>query len=286
MLEILTKMYDSLQNSFELKLKPKDLHLFPDETVDVFKSLISLKKNQNDLYNLMMDSALSIDELKYMFDDEVVSDCIQQGFLIKGHSVNSDKVFIGTKGLSEIYMLKEKPLNEIFSTFDRKNFILEKELKLKSQEKIWCLFLLLFGADAENNSLDTENLSQNDLENYHRFLQDIEQELTSKGLVIGKQIGWNSGKDSVFRKFITNNVDLPKTGFYFRKNYKYYLDLTKRKNAKFLIDLILDEYDNEQRIYANKLFYDSLLELGFKLSMNLAVLPPELNNFVKEELNR
>lgn len=286
MLEILTKMYDSLQNSFELKLKPKDLHLFPDETVDVFKSLISLKKNQNDLYNLMMDSALSIDELKYMFDDEVVSNCIQQGFLIKGHSVNSDKVFIGTKGLSEIYMLKEKPLNEIFSTFDRKNFILEKELKLKSQEKIWCLFLLLFGADAENNSLDTENLSQNDLENYHRFLQDIEQELTSKGLVIGKQIGWNSGKDSVFRKFITNNVDLPKTGFYFRKNYKYYLDLTKRKNAKFLIDLILDEYDNEQRIYANKLFYDSLLELGFKLSMNLAVLPPELNNFVKEELNR
>ena len=102
---------------------------------------------------------------------------------------------------------------------------------------------------------------------------------------LGGKIGWDTGKDSVFRKFITNNVDLPKTSLYFKGNkHQFYLDISKRKNAKHLLNLILDNYSGEQRLLANDMFYDTLNELSFKISMDLGEMPGTINKYIIEEL--
>ena len=66
--------------------------------------------------------------------------------------------------------------------------------------------------------------------------------------------------------------------------YQYYLDLSKRKNAKYLLDLILDRFKGEQRLIANDLFYNTLKELYYKLNTELGEMPGEINQYVIQEL--
>ena len=77
---------------------------------------------------------------------------------------------------------------------------------------------------------------------------------------------------------------LPKTPIYIFSGYKYYLDLSKRKNAKYLLDLILDNYKDENRLLANDLFYDILKELSFRISIDLGEMPTAINKYIIEEL--
>ena len=284
--ELLTKLYDSLCEAFQENLKPKEIFKFEDESsIDVFKTLMFLKKHNNDLNKLMLQGTVSIDEMKYLFGTEVFNKCLDNKYIIRGNSINSDKVFIGANGLFKLYSIKNYNTQEIFIAFDSNNFILDKELNLKSQEKIWCIFLLLFGADNNKNSLNTEGFSTKKLKDYHNFFKSIEKEMEDKDISLGKKVGWDTGKDSVFRKFITNNVDLPKTSIYFNKiRYQYYLDLSKRKNAKYLLNLILDKYAGEERLIVNEIFYDALKELSFKISIELGEIPGEINQYVIQEL--
>ena len=284
--ELLTKLYDSLCEAFQENLKPKEIFKFEDESsIDVFKTLMFLKKHNNVLNKLMLQGTVSIDEMKYLFGTEVFNKCLDNKYIIRGNSINSDKVFIGANGLFKLYSIKNYNTQEIFIAFDSNNFILDKELNLKSQEKIWCIFLLLFGADNNKNFLNTEGFSTKKLKDYHNFFKSIEKEMEDKDISLGKKVGWDTGKDSVFRKFITNNVDLPKTSIYFNKiRYQYYLDLSKRKNAKYLLNLILDKYAGEERLIVNEIFYDALKELSFKISIELGEIPGEINQYVIQEL--
>jgi hypothetical protein len=283
--ELLTKLYEKISEVFEENLKPKDLFYFRDEiTLDVFKTLMSLKKNNKDLNELMIKSSISIDELKY-FNHEALKDCFDNKYIIKGNSINSDKVFIGVNGIFEYYNINNWNFRNGLIAYDVNSFIQEKKLNLKSQEKIWCIFLLLFGADNIENSFNTEALSQEKLTDYHNFFISIEKEMDINRISLGKKVGWKTGKDSVFRKFITNNVDLPKTLLYFKKGqYQYYLNLNKRKNAKFLLDLILDKYEGEQRIMINDLFYHALRELSFRIPIELGEMNEDINKYIIEEL--
>jgi len=284
--ELLTKLYDSLCEAFQENLKPKEIFKFDDESsIDVFKTLMFLKKHNNVLNNLMLQGAVSIDEMKYLFGTDNFNKCLGNKYIIRGNSINSDKVFIGANGLFMLYSIKNYNTQEVFIAFDSNNFILDKALTLKSQEKIWCIFLLIFGADNIENSFNTEGLSNKKLKDYHDFFKSIEREMEDKDISLGKKIGWETGKDSVFRKFITNNVDLPKTSIYFKKgSYQYYLDLSKRKNAKYLLELILDKYVGEERLIVNEIFYDALKELSYKLNTELGEIPSDINQYVIEEL--
>ena len=102
---------------------------------------------------------------------------------------------------------------------------------------------------------------------------------------LGKEIGWGKGKNISFRKFITNNVDLPKTGVYKTPSKsKYWLDLTKRKNVKFILDLILDQYLGERRIMINEIFFNALKNLSNSMPSELSLMPKPLNKILVEEL--
>lgn len=284
--ELLTKLYEKLGETFKGELKAKDIHYFEDsKSIDVFKTLMFLKKNNNDLNKIMIKGSISKDELEHFYGKDIFNHCINKEFVIRGNLLNNDKIFIGANGLFKLYSIKEYNFQDVFIAFDSNNFKLGKRLTLKSQEKIWCIFLLLFGADKKESPFNTEGLSHKELGDYHKFLKSIEKEVIKNNLDLGGKIGWDTGKDSVFRKFITNNVDLPKTSLYFKGNkHQFYLDISKRKNAKHLLNLILDNYSGEQRLLANDMFYDTLNELSFKISMDLGEMPGTINKYIIEEL--
>ena len=67
--DLLNKLYERLCEAFEEKLKPKEIYHFTDGiTIDGFKTLMSLKKTNKDLNQIMLEGSVSIDELKYNFD--------------------------------------------------------------------------------------------------------------------------------------------------------------------------------------------------------------------------
>ena len=283
--ELLTKLYDSLCEAFQENLKPKEIFKFDDESsIDVFKTLMFLKKHNNVLNNLMLQGAVSIDEMKYLFGTDNFNKCLGNKYIIRGNSINSDKVFIGANGLFMLYSIKNYNTQEVFIAFDSNNFILDKALTLKSQEKIWCIFLLIFGADSKKNQLDTKGLSIEKLKSYREFLISIENEIIKNDLNLGSKIGWDTGKEKTFRGLIQSNKNLSKTPVYMFSGYQYYLDLSKRKNAKYLLDLILDRFKGEQRLIANDLFYNTLKELSYKLNTELGEIPSDINQYVIEEL--
>jgi hypothetical protein len=283
--DLLAKLYERISEVFLENLKQKELFFFEDDSsLDVFKTLISLKKNNKDLNELMLKGSTTIEELDYFYKD-ALKHCFDNKFIIKGNSINSDRAFIGINGIVEFYIINSWDIKNGLIAYDINNFIQEKKLVLKSQEKIWCIFLILFGADNIESSFNTEALSQSKLIDYHNFFMSIEKEMEKNEISLGKKIGWKTGKDSVFRKFITNNVDLPKTLLYFKKGqYQYYLDLSKKKKAKFLLDLILDKYEGEQRIMINDLFYDALRELSFRMPIELGEMNEDINKYIIEEL--
>ena len=285
MKELIEFLNQKLRSAFEESLKQNEIQHFDDGTsIDVFKTLMFLKKNNNDLNKLMLQGAASTDELKYLYGEELLNEGIKNKYLIQGNSINSDKVFLGSNGLYKHYVFNDFNISNVFIAFDSNNLTLNKQLTLKAQEKIWCIFLLLLGADSEQNTFNTEWLSPDKLINYHQFFISIENELALQGIQIGNKIGWSTGKDISFRKFITNIVNLSKTPIYKREGYKYYLDLSKRKNAKYLLDLILERYTGENRLIANDSFYEILKELELKMTFELGQLPGELNQFIIDEL--
>ncbi|MCF6130129.1 hypothetical protein L1S35_10615 [Flavobacterium sp. AS60] len=283
--EFLEKLYLNLSNTFVDNLKAKEIFYFEGTNeVDVLKTIMSLKKNNNDLNNLMIKGAISIDELKYFYSNEIIKECIENKYIIRGNLLNNEKIFIGTAGMYKFYSLKNYSITNVFIAFDTNNFQLEKPLTLKSQEKIWCIFLLVYGADNEQHLFNSEGLSHEKLKNYHNFLMSIEKEMEKNSISLGKKIGWETGKDSSFRKFITNIVDLSKTPIYNFNGYKYFLDLTKRKNVNYLLDLILEKYTGENRLIVNEMFYDALRELEFKMTMELGEISKGINKLIVEEL--
>ena len=281
---LLKKLYNSILSVFEDNLKSKEKKYNEDGQLDVLKTLLTLSKTQKEMIKLIESSAIEKAVLIYDFSKFEFDECVKRKLIRQGLTINDTKYYIGSFGLYYYYNSNGLSLDEVLICYDEMKFSTE-EIVLKSQEKIWCIFLLLFGADKFESKLDTSTLSHRDLEKYFSFLKLIEDKLMEKGVKLGKNVSWGTGKDTSFRHFITNNVLLPKTGLYHdRPIYNYYIDLTKRKNAKYLLDLILDNYDGAERIMANELFRETLRELSNLLLFELSVIPSDINNYVFEEL--
>jgi hypothetical protein len=281
---LLEKLYRSLYNVFEDSLKLREKKYNGNQELDLLKTLFTLSKSQKEIIRLVELSSIEKNVLIYEFSKEIFEECVKRKLIIQGLTVNDTKYFIGSFGLFYYYKSKDMNVDEVLKSYDDMKFSTE-EIVLKSQEKIWCIFLLLFGADKFESKLDTSKLNHRELDKYFSFLSLIEDTLLIKGIKLGKKITWGSGKDKSFRSFITNNVLLPKTGIYHdRPTNNYYLDLSKRKNAIYLLDLILDNYVGAERIMANELLRESLRELSNLLLSEISVIPNEINRYLIEEL--
>ena len=284
MKELLGKLTTSLAETFQSELASKELKSFDNKEIDVFQTFLCLAKTHREFRRLLEASALDKEILDLEFNKELVDKALKNGLLRRGYTINNQKLFIATAGLARYYQLMDYNLSLVFMNYDETRFSQEQP-KLKSQEKIWCTFLILFGAHSQDEIFDTTKLNDKKLKQYFEFFKLIEAEMYKHELNLGKKIGWGSGKDIDFRKFITNNVDLPITGIYVNKpNSMYWLDLGKRKYVKFLLDLILDSYSPAERILANNLFLEALRNLSNQILTVLHEVPKELNAFIIDEL--
>ena len=284
MKEILEKLFLSLKMQFEIQLKTQEKKTDNNGDIDVFQTYITISKSQRDFRKLIESSAINKDILELEFSKTIVDEALTKKLIRKGSTINDNKIFISSNGLHEYYRINEYNLNNVFIAYDDSKFIQDK-LRLKTQEKLFCIFLILFGAHSENSRLDTTKLTDKTLNNYFKFLKLIEQELESIGLNLGKKVSWGTGKDISFRKFITNNVDLPNTGIYNdRPTSMYWLDIGKKRNASYLLDLILDSYEGGQRILANDLFIETLNNLSNRMLTELGEIPMDLNKNLLEAL--
>jgi hypothetical protein len=283
---ILEKLFNSLRLKFLNELKSNEQKLDNNGKLDVFKTYLTISKSQRDFRNLIESSAINKDILELDFSRSILDEALEKRLIRKGSNVNDNKLFISSNGLFEYYRLNDLNLNEIFISFDDTKFTQDK-LRLKIQEKLFCIFLILFNAHSEDTLFDTTKLSDKVLNNYFQFLKLIESELELNGLFLGKKVSWGSGKDINFRKFITNNVDLPNIGIYNdRPTSMYWLDCTMKKNVSFLLDLLLDSYEGEKRILANDLFFEVLRKLSNRMLTELGEIPRDLNKNLIEILNK
>lgn len=284
MISLLKKLKENLEDVFKSELKTSELKLGSDKQIDVFKTYITLAKTANDFRRLVEKSALPISELIEEFGNEV-DEALKLNFINKGATINDNKVYINTKGLYKYYMENSLNILDVFESFDNYKFPAQN-LVLKRQEKILALFLLLMGADSEENRLITEKKDEETLIRFRQFLIKIDDKIKESSLSIGREFDWSTGKKVAFRSFIQENSDLPKTGIYdFKKSdISYWLNLQYKRNVSYFINLILDEYtDPTDKWMAKEQLYDVLVDLSNSMPELLLEVPKDFNKlFVKE----
>lgn len=280
MQELLLSLHESLKNIIvEAKRSKDNIIIDENDEIDVFATYLAFKKN-----DLIDKAAMPKDSIIYLYGEDIFTEAIKAGYIRKGQGVNQSKYFISSLGFYYLYQQLDKSLNTVLKTLDLQKFT-EVELKLKSQEKIWCIFLILVNACDETNAFNKSKLNPEQLRKHFEFLKKIEDKMNNAHIRLGKSIGWGSGKDSSFSSFITNNVDLPKTGVYsFTRNGLYWLDFSKKRNVKLILDLILNTYEGINRVTANSVFYEILWDLSNDMMFELGLVPDQINEYIKSEL--
>ncbi len=283
--QLLEKLKDSLENVFNSNLDKSELKFIRGDKIDVFKTTITLAKTANNFKKIMEKSAIPITELKMYFNSEV-DEALKLNYIRKGSTINDNKVFINTKGLYKYYLDNNLNILDVFEEFDNYKFP-NQNLVIKRQEKILILFLLLMGANSEEDRLITKNKKQEKLIRYRDFLIKIDDKLKEIDLSLGREFDWNTGKKVGFRSFIQENNNLPKTGIYGFKtsDISYWLNLPHKRNVSYLIDLLFDEYkDPTDRWMAKEKLYDALTDLSNLMPESLLEVPKELNKLFINEL--
>lgn len=283
--QLLEKLKDSLENVFNSNLDKSELKFNREDKIDVFKTTITLAKTANNFKKIIEMSAIPITELKEYLGTEV-DEALKLNYIRKGSTINDNKVFINTKGLYKYYLDNDLSVLEVFEEFDNYKFP-NQDFIIKRQEKILTMFLLLMGANSEEDRLITKNKKQEKLTKYRDFLITIDDKLKKIDLSLGREFDWNTGKKVGFRSFIQENNNLPKTGIYgFRtSDISYWLNLHNKRNASFLIDLLFDEYkDPTDRWMAKEKLYDVLVDLSNMMPEILLEVPKELNPLFVHEL--
>lgn len=285
MITLLEKLKENLEDVFNSNLKISELKFETVTQIDVFKTYITLAKTANNFRRLIEKSALPINELKEEFGNDV-DEALKLKFIRKGATINDNKVFITTKGLYKYYIENNLNLLDIFESFDDYKFPTQ-ELVIKRQEKILCLFLLLMGADSEENRFVTKRNDEETLIRYRQFLIKIDNKIKDSDLSIGNEFDWDRGKKVTFRGFIQENNNLPKTGIYDFKtsDNSYWLNLQNKRNVSYLISLVLDEYvDLTDKWMAKEKLHDVLVDLSNLIPELLLDIPKDLNKLLVQEL--
>src|SRR5690554_2688986 len=197
MITLLEKLKESLEDVFKSELKTSEIKLDENQEIDVFKTYLTLSKTAYGFRKLIEMSALPIDDLYTEFGS-LIEKAIKSNIVSKGGAINNNKVFINSKGLYKFYLENELNLENVFEAYDEYKFPTE-ELVIKRQEKILSLFLVLMGADSEENRLVTKDADNELLTRYHQFLISIDNKIKENDLSIGKEFDWDTGKKVSFR---------------------------------------------------------------------------------------
>jgi hypothetical protein len=281
---ILKELADKLGESFESDRETR--RKFEDYHKDLLVTYLCLTKNEKGFRRLIESSSISEYILTQNFNMNILGYCIEKKFVIRCQTpANVNEYHISAAGIYNLQSQGEVNLESLFVELDRIR-LPELSFKLKSEEIILCLFLFIVGADSKENGFILKNteLEKNSFE----FLKKIEETLLSKGISFRKKITFGKGKKINFRKFITENVDLPKTELFHSfnsSNIGYYLDLSTRQNIVALLDLILFNYSEHEKVIKKRVLFNELFALSNNAFQDLGgEITPPLNEKLKNEL--
>lgn len=282
--KLLDILYENMKKTLLEELSNREKKFFPNNELDVFTTLISLNKSELKYRYIIEKGGISREDLELKIVKSNFQEACSRDFIRHGIFANENVYFISTSGLFFYYKINELPVWQVFQAYD--DFKLPiRNLRLKIQEKIWVTFLLLVGSN-EQNPFDITKDSEREkkLTKYFNFFKLIEIEFKNRGLKMGNLISWGKGKDVDFKKFLTNNVDLPKTGLYEFKSSKYWLNIKDAKSAKLIVEFLLDEYSGHDLVIAKSLLKKSFKTLEKEILFELNEMTDGVDHKILREL--
>jgi hypothetical protein len=235
-----------------------------------------------------------VESASIQLTDIISTDYNNEMFLLDKHSgfikesslpSYSNRYYVTILGLSDYLTRKEydwtTPLIEALESKRLPQLV----IRLKKEERLFVFMLLILGATDVDRALKiTDDISKKKM---YEFLVKIDEKGTIRNSFNDKAITWGQGKKISWTKFITEWVDLPKTGLYFKSSKNgvdsFYLDLTSSSKIKKLKDYLLEE---PGITVADKLvLHDYIRSTSNKLILELQLgylIPPVSDNVLQK----
>ena len=258
-----------------------------DNPLDLLVVYATSQKTEKSLRELIESNAKHI--------SDILSESYTQDMLLHDKSVgflkecslpaNVGKFYITISGLAKYLSRNGMDWQEKLIKAIEGKRLPDLEIRLKKEERLFVFTLLVLGATSEDKALV---ISSDEVKQImYRFVQKIDSQEVIRSTYGDGLITWGKGKKISWTKFLTEWVDLPKTGLYFKnsRNGKdhFYLDLTSNGKINALKDYLLNNYDIA---VADKLvLYEYVRGLSNKLILELNIgyiIPPVSDSILKK----
>jgi len=211
---------------------------------------------------------------------------LEQGHISQTTLTNNIKsYYITIKGLG--FLIKENDPNsdllELLSFIDQYK-LPRQEFKLKKEEVLLILFLIVCNATCNSKYLTVNNDPHQRSKTYER-LKNLEESLYSLyPKILGTRINFSSGKNVSWTRFITNVDKLPKTGIYVknREDIIYYLTLDNDRSINFLSELCFSSLSTEEKLSLKNFITQS--NIRSKVSMGKQVPSTNIEQSLLQKL--
>ena len=258
-----------------------------DNPLDLLVEYATSQKTEKSLRELIESNAKHIsDILSENYTHDMLLDDKSMGFLKEcSLPANVGKFYITISGLAKYLSRNEIDWQEKLITAIEGKRLPDLEIRLKKEERLFVFTLLILGATSEDKALVIGSDEVKQI--MYRFVQKIDNQEVIRSTYGDAVITWGKGKKISWTKFLTEWVDLPKTGLYFKisrdgKDY-FYLDLTSNGKINALKDYLLNSYNIA---VADKLvLYDYVRGLSNKLILELNIgyiIPPVSDSILKK----
>lgn len=250
-----------------------------NDPVSLLVEYSTSNKSEKSLRELVESASLMISEI---IDDEFSSDefhqALQKGFIAECKlPANAHGYYMSIKGLVHYLESIELDWQEPLILALQHKRLPELSIKLKKEERLFVFVLLMFGATNENKAL---RVSNNDVKNrLYSFLQEVDEHGLIRRIFNDKTFSWGKGKKISWTKFLTEWIDLPKTGLYKKISREgvdyFYIDLSTTRNIGLLRSYLIE--DNSVDVTDRHILHDYIREksnhLAFEVNIGYFIEP-------------
>lgn len=255
--------------------------------LDLLIEYATSQKTEKSLRDLIESNSKHVTEIiTERYTHEIFARDKSLGF-IKECSLPSNvgKFYITISGLAEYLSRNGIDWKEVLIEAIESRRLPDLEIKLKKEERLFVVMLLILGATSEDRALLVS--SDEVKKTMYEFMQKIDNHGIVRSTYGDGLITWGKGKKISWTKFLTEWVDLPKTGLYFKKSRdgedRFYLDLTSNGKINAMRSYLLDSW--EVSVADRLVMYDYVRELSNKLILELKigyVIPPVADSILKK----
>lgn len=250
-----------------------------NDPVSLLVEYSTSNKSEKSLRELIESASLMISEI---IDDEFSSDefheALQKGFIEECKlPAHAHGYYLSLKGLVFYLELSELDWQESLILALQNKRLPELNIKLKKEERLFVFVLLMFGATNDNKAL---KVSSDEVKNrLYSFLQEVDEHGLIRRVFNDKMFNWGKGKKISWTKFLTEWIDLPKTGLYKKVSREgvdyFYLELSTTRNIGLLRSYLIEDYsvDVTDRHILHDYIREKSNHLAFEINIGYFIEP-------------